>query len=86
MIFLTGFVWPTESMPDIMVIISKFLPVVVASDALLKLNQMGASVSSVTENVIWLLIQCVIYYMAAVKVNRKLKNEEKLNSSVVQLR
>lgn len=86
MIFLTGFVWPTESMPDIMVIISKFLPVVVASDALLKLNQMGASVSSVTENVIWLLIQCVIYYMVAVKVNRKLKNEEKLNSSAVQLR
>ena len=61
LIFASGFVWPVETVPDILTAIIQFIPVVPAIKIFLGINQMGAELSdySATLRHMWV---CVALY------------------------
>ncbi len=56
LIFISGFIWPTSSIPTVLVIVSQAIPVIPAIEAFLTLNQMGAEFSDILPrwNQLWL--------------------------------
>lgn len=76
LIFGAGFVWPIESMPDSINLLMSFSPSTPAIQALLKVNQMGASFNQVQSHYLLLLAQVVLWSLALVYLlivrNRKL--------------
>lgn len=77
LIFLPGFVWPKEAIPSALNILSKFIPFEAGADALVKINQMGASFYQVQYD-FWILIGlCVLYFAGACLTIKKLQSEIK---------
>lgn len=75
LIFLPGFVWPKEAIPHILYILSKLIPFEVGADALVKINQMGASFYQVQQD-FWILMGlCILYFIGAYLTIKKLQNE-----------
>lgn len=65
-LFLTGFSWPVEAIPQWMRYISFLLPTTTGVDGFLKLNQMGAHFSEISFDwyILWGLV--VFYFVATV--------------------
>jgi ABC-2 type transport system permease protein len=61
LVFSVGFVWPLEEIPSFIHTLSLFIPSTPAMEGLLKLNQMGADFSSVSDNINILLLQTLFY-------------------------
>ena len=75
LIFLPGFVWPKEAIPDFLNIVSKLIPFEPAADGLIKINQMGASFSQVQHD-FWILVGlCLIYFVCACEAVKKMQRE-----------
>lgn len=57
LIFSAGFIWPVESIPSPIVLLSNLIPSTPAIMSFLKINQMGASITQIKELVtqLWLL-------------------------------
>lgn len=57
LIFSAGFIWPVESIPSPIVLLSNLIPSTPAIMSFLKINQMGASITQIRELVtqLWLL-------------------------------
>lgn len=72
MIFLPGFVWPKESMPLWLVFASKIFPATSTMDGLVRVNQMGASFYQVQGDFLILVGLCVLYFVLACNVTKKL--------------
>lgn len=75
LIFLPGFVWPKESIPTVLNVLSKFIPFETAADGLVKINQMGASFCQVQKDFWILLGLCCLYFVAACYTMKKIKSE-----------
>ena len=75
LIFLPGFVWPRESIPTVLNVLSKFIPIETAADGLVKINQMGASFCQVQKDFWILLGLCCLYFVAACYTMKKIKSE-----------
>lgn len=71
LIFLPGFVWPKESMSFSLIAFSKIIPATSAMDGLLRVNQMGAQLYQIQTDVITLCILCVLYFVLACAVAKK---------------
>lgn|SRR5574344_644773 len=80
LIFLPGFVWPKESIPFVLNVISHVIPVTSGIDGLVKINQMGASFSQVQKDFWILLILCAIYFLFAVQVVKNMQKDCLKNS------
>ncbi len=75
-LFVSGFVWPLELIPDPLIWISTFIPAVPAIIGMLQLNQMGASWASIMP--LWLQMWglFVLFFMLALYgVSKRLKRE-----------
>ncbi len=75
LVFSAGFVWPLESVPEIIKQLSMLFPAIPAIEGFLRLNQMGASFDMVIElyEVLW--IQVVVYAtLSYLVLNQKRKN------------
>ncbi len=72
LVFSAGFVWPLESVPEILQVISNFVPSTPAINGFLKLNQVGAEFSMIIPQYAILWIQIVIYaFLGYYFINKK---------------
>ncbi len=75
LVFMAGFVWPLEAIPDILRLVSNLVPSTPAINGFLKLNQMGAAFSMVMSQYIILWSQVIVYAILGYYViNKKRKN------------
>ncbi|RTR40487.1 ABC transporter permease [Shewanella canadensis] len=75
-LFVSGFVWPLELIPDPLIWISTIIPAVPAIIGMLQLNQMGASWASIMP--LWLHLWglfALFFMLALYGVNKRLKRE-----------
>lgn len=63
--FLSGFSWPATSMPVILAVLAALLPSTPGVHLLVKINQMGASLSECSRELALLFAQSLIYVAAA---------------------
>ena len=64
-IFSCGFIWPTSSLPPLIVWLVQVLPVAPAISAFLRLNQMGAEFQQILPQLIQLGLQALVYGLFA---------------------
>lgn len=71
LVFSSGFIWPLQSIPDPMIILSELFPSTPAIQGFLKVNQMGGSLSLVIEQ--WTLLwgQVLCWSLVAIVVDKK---------------
>jgi ABC-2 type transport system permease protein len=64
--FMAGFAWPREAIPDVTLAFGRLFPADSAIDALVRVNQLGASIWEVAHD--WLLLWCLAtgYFVLAV--------------------
>lgn len=74
-IFLPGVIWPKEAIPQIVNVISMFIPVTPAIDGITKVNVQGATFYQVLPDFLCLLFLCVLYFFLAIFVTKKLHKE-----------
>ena len=65
LVFSVGFVWPLEAIPDFIHTFALFIPSTPAIEAFLKLNQMGASLESISSSIVILIAQSFLYTFLA---------------------
>ena len=70
-IFLTGLIWPREAIPQVLNIISFFIPATCSIDGIIKLNQNGAGFVNIIYDYLWLAFLCIIYFVLAVRLTEK---------------
>ena len=77
LVFSTGFIWPIESVPSLMVHLSDLFPSTPAIQAFLSVNQMGASLQQVNKQFMLLWLQAgiwgVIAYFTYTKVQGRVR-------------
>ncbi len=72
LVFIAGFVWPLEALPQTLVLFSNLIPSTPAINGFLKLNQMGAEFYVVVNQYTILWIQTIVYALLGYYViNRK---------------
>lgn len=71
LVFSAGFIWPLEAVPTFIKILSNFVPSTPAINGFLKINQMGAEFSMVSEQYIILWIQVFVYMILAYSIIEK---------------
>ena len=64
--FMAGFAWPREAIPDVALAFGRFFPADSAIDALVRSNQLGASIWEVAHDWLALWILAVAYFVLAV--------------------
>ncbi len=64
-LFLSGFAWPTESLPAWLAAFAKAIPSTTAIPGFLRLTQMGASLADVGAEWMTLWTLCGVYFLAA---------------------
>ena len=64
-IFLPGFIWPKEAMPQIVNIFAYFVPATCGVDGIIKINQMNGTFWNVRYDFLWLVFLCVFYFITA---------------------
>ncbi len=62
-LFLSGLSWPTSSMPDWLVFISKIVPSTTAIPAYLRLRTMGVSITEIKSEMLFLYGQAAVYFI-----------------------
>ena len=62
-LFLTGFSWPVSSFPLFWKLFSYIFPSTFAAQAFINMNTAGADLSMVSDQMIGLTIQTVVYYV-----------------------
>lgn len=73
-LFVSGFVWPTALIPEVVVAISQVVPAVPGIMAMLELNQMGASWQSIMPQWLQLWTMVVVFFgLAYWGVSKRLK-------------
>lgn len=70
-IFLSGFVWPYEAMPQGIKLLAKLIPSTSMIHGAVRLNQMGADFYQVVDDFLMLCVLCVIYYLLAFGLLKK---------------
>ncbi len=66
-IFLPGLIWPKESIPEIINFFAYLIPATSGIDAIIKINQMGATFIQVQKDFYILLFLCIFYFIMAVQ-------------------
>ena len=78
--FMAGFAWPREAIPDVALAFGRLFPADSAIDGLVRVNQLGASISEVAHDWFWLWCLAVGYFALAVisafAVKRGLRHEQ----------
>ena len=74
-IFLPGFIWPKEAMPQIVNIFAYFVPATCGVDGIIKINQMNGTFWNVRYDFLWLVFLCVFYFITANFTIRKLHSK-----------
>lgn len=74
-IFLPGFIWPKEAMPQIVNIFAYFVPATCGVDGIIKINQMNGTFWNVRYDFLWLVFLCVFYFITANFAIRKLHSK-----------
>ena len=64
--FMAGFAWPREAIPDVALAFGRLFPADSAIDGLVRVNQLGASISEVAHDWFWLWCLAVAYFALAV--------------------
>ncbi len=64
LVFSAGFIWPEHLVPDLIVNLLNLVPALSSIDALLKINQMGASIADVSQQLLWLGGLTALYFIA----------------------
>lgn len=85
LVFVAGFIWPTQSIPTMMNVIAQFFPSTPAINGFLRLNQMGDSIESLVKvrEQLWLLtflyalISGVLMTFKQQKLNALIKVDER---------
>lgn len=77
LVFLAGVVWRKEDIPFLLRFVSDFIPSTRGVDALIRVNQMGANLSQVSESVLWLIGLTILFYILAIMTVKKLVEEKK---------
>lgn len=70
-IFIPGLIWPREAIPNVINIISFFVPATCGVDGIIKINQMNATFWDVKYDFLWLIFLCVLYFYTAKSVITK---------------
>ncbi|MFX1498240.1 MAG: ABC transporter permease [Promethearchaeota archaeon] len=71
MMFLSGVFFPIQQMPDFMQIISKALPLTYAADAMRKVMILGADISAISLDFIFLIVFGVILLLIAIPMFKR---------------
>lgn len=83
-IFLPGFIWPKEAMPQIVNMAAYFVPATCGVDAIIKINQMNGTFWNVRYDFLWLVFLCMFYFVTAnftiKKLHSKIDNKDNINS------
>lgn len=79
LVFLAGVVWRKEDIPFLLRIVSDFIPSTRGVDALVRINQMGADFSQVSESILWLFALTILFFILANLTVKKLVEEKKIN-------
>ncbi len=74
-VFLPGLIWPKESIPFAVNLISLFIPAISAIDGITKVNVQGASFWQINSNVFWLLFLTLFYFICSVFLTKKIYKE-----------
>ena len=64
--FMAGFAWPREAIPDVALAFGRLFPADSAIDGLVRINQLGAGISEVAHDWLWLWGLAVVYFALAV--------------------
>ena len=70
-IFMIGLIWPRESIPFIINIISFFIPATCGIDGIIKINQNGATFINVIYDFLWLIFLTAFYFTTAILLTKK---------------
>jgi len=76
-ILSAGFSWPTEAMPPLIRFAVSFIPSVPATDAMIKISQMGASLHEVREPLLKLWGLMVLYSCFAIAAVQRILNRQR---------
>lgn len=71
-IFLPGFIWPKEAMPQLVNIFAYFIPATCGVDGIIKINQMNGTFWNIKYDFLWLIFLCVFYFTTAYFTIKKL--------------
>lgn len=74
-VFLPGLIWPRESIPFAVNLLSLFIPATSAIDGITKINVQGASFLQISSNVLWLLFLTFFYFISSVFLIQKIHKE-----------
>jgi ABC-2 type transport system permease protein len=74
LVFSVGFIWPLEAIPPFIHTIALFIPSTAGIDGFLSLNQMGASLGTLSTETTILLLQTIFYTLMAYIVEKRRKN------------
>lgn len=74
-IFLPGFIWPKEAMPQLVNLMAYFVPATCGVDGIIKINQMNGTFWNIRYDFLWLVFLCVFYFITANFVIRKLHSK-----------
>lgn len=74
-VFLPGLIWPRESIPMFVNVLSLFIPATSAIDGITKVNVQGASFCQITPNFLWLLFLTLFYFILAIFLTKKIDKE-----------
>ena len=64
-LFLTGLSWPVSSLPKVLYFIAHIFPSTTMVPAFLRIRTMGVAIQDVKFELLFLIVQCVIYYLLA---------------------
>jgi ABC-2 type transport system permease protein len=70
-IFIPGLIWPRESIPQVINVFSFFIPATCGIDGIIKIDQMGANLSDIIYDILWLAFLCILYFNLSIKVLRE---------------
>ena len=74
-IFLPGFIWPKEAIPMWINVGALFIPATCGVDAIIKLNQMGASFWDIKYDFIGIVFLAILYFTLSIFVLKKNSND-----------
>lgn len=76
-IFVPGLIWPRESIPQWINILALFIPATCSVDAIIKINQMNATLWDIRYDLLWVLFLCVMYFkLACFMIKKSCKNNK----------
>ena len=75
-IFLPGFIWPKESIPQWINILAEFIPATSGVDGIIKINQMGGTFWNIKYNFLWLIFLCIFYFILSCRIMKSTFKEK----------